>query len=145
MTAMPWEPAAAGYVSPAGQVELLPEMRGVEMVLAEPASGTAWCARIYDRLVVLRAAFAQHIRSTEGAAGWYAEVLAAEPRLAGPIGALEREHRSIAAELDALCAGLDAAILATRCGELLHRLSGHRQRDADLLYEAYDTDLGGET
>jgi hypothetical protein len=29
--------------------------------------------------------------------------------------------------------------------DLLHELSRHRQRGADLVYEAYETDIGGET
>jgi hypothetical protein len=32
-----------------------------------------------------------------------------------------------------------------RADELLAALSRHRQRGADLVYEAYATDLGGET
>jgi hypothetical protein len=35
--------------------------------------------------------------------------------------------------------------LRTWASDLLRELSRHRQRGADLVYEAYETDIGGET
>ena len=37
----------------------------------------------------------------------------------------------------------DVADLRERGTDLLARLSRHRQRGADLIFEAYDTDIGG--
>ncbi|HYU67411.1 MAG TPA: hypothetical protein VEK09_11695 [Jatrophihabitantaceae bacterium] len=37
------------------------------------------------------------------------------------------------------------AQLRTRGIDLLTRLDKHRQRGADLVFEAYETDIGGET
>ncbi|MBQ1074678.1 hypothetical protein KBX06_16100 [Micromonospora sp. C31] len=41
----------------------------------------------------------------------------------------------------------DASVddLLGRAAHLLRALAGHRQRGADLLWEAYETDPGGET
>lgn len=145
MAGSPQEPiAAGGPTAETDQAELLGMIRAVQAALAMPAGAPDWCGRIGDRLVRLRSGLAAHIAATEGPDGWYAELLAAAPRLAGPINALIREHGRLTADLDALT-NLPPAQLPVPAADLLHRLSAHRQRGSDLLHEAYGTDLGGET
>lgn len=141
MAGTPQEPnTAGGPTAEPDRAELLGVIRDFQAALAVPASAPDWC----DRLARLRSRFAGHVAATEGPDGWYAEVLDAAPRLAGPIHALIREHGRIAADLDTLTE-LPATQLPAHAPGLLDRLSVHRQRGADLHHEAYGTDLGGET
>lgn len=87
-------------------------------------------------LVRLRTDFALHIEVTEGPEGLHHAILAGDLRLANQVQALAAEHAEIAAELD----GVDEANSAQ---VVLDRLVRHRQRGADLIREAYDTDIGG--
>ncbi len=60
------------------------------------------------------------------------------------------EHASVGAALTALQQRVDESAPAVdelrhRAAGLLRQLARHRQRGADLLYQAYVTDIGGET
>ena len=84
----------------------------------------------------------------EGADGLFAELAAAQPRLANQIERVKGEH-------PILCEQLDAVILGTAVGRLtveqtrsdvlalLSAIAVHRQRGADLIYEGYCVDIGG--
>ncbi|MER7415179.1 hypothetical protein ABT346_00070 [Micromonospora peucetia] len=126
--------------------DLYPLTRALAVAPAEPH----WRERVLGGLGPLRQGFAEHVRTTEGPAGLYAELLGQAPRLARGVRLLAREHAAITAALAALqqAAELpDAPVddLLDRAGYLLRALARHRQRGADLLWEAYETDLGGET
>ena len=84
----------------------------------------------------LRRDFTLHVEVTEGPDGLHQAILAGDLRLANQVQALAAEHAEIAAELDAVD-DTDSA------RAVLDRMVKHRQRGADLIYEAYDTDLGG--
>lgn len=99
-----------------------------------------------DRLC---AALEDHRRVTEGERGCYAEVVHAAPRLAQGMHRLTREHDYLVEALANLGARIDAGAPRAdlrRCGaDLLTLLERHRRRGIRLLYEAYGTDIGGET
>jgi hypothetical protein len=57
------------------------------------------------------------------------EIIVDAPRLANGVESLETDRMDILAAFD----------------RLADRVSEHRQRAADLLYQAYGVDLGGET
>lgn len=131
------------------RAELLQAIQALEAALAVPAGDPSWRVGVADRLRTLREAFAQHVVVTEGPDGLYAELLDHAPRLAAGVGSLVREHATVLDALDALiarfAAGGDIDGLRSRATELLWQLARHRQRGADLVYEAYATDIGGET
>lgn len=131
------------------RAELLQTIQAFEAALAAPAGDPSWRTRVAERLRVLREAFAEHVLVTEGPDGLYAELLDHAPRLVAGVGALVREHAEVLDALDVLAArfaaGGDIGRLRGRATELLRRLTRHRQRGADLVYEAYATDIGGET
>jgi hypothetical protein len=62
------------------------------------------------------------------------------------VDVLVREHSAVFSALDALAARIDTEPERLRgwAEDLLRALAEHRQRGADLIYEAYTTDLGGE-
>jgi len=70
------------------------------------------------------------------------DVIADAPRLANTVKHLESDRRDILAAFDTI-----AARRADRAAteNLIARLNEYRQRAADVLFEAYAVDLGGET
>jgi hypothetical protein len=103
---------------------------------------------VHVALVELAGDFREHIDITEGPAGIYGDLLVAAPRLQGAVSGLTREHAVIKAEIEELIAAASAADVDTvreRGTALLARLHRHRQRGSDLIFEAYEADIGGET
>ena len=101
-----------------------------------------------EQLLAVRDAFAEHVAATEGPDGRYAELVEHAPRLAAGVAVLVREHGDMLQAFDRLlrrASGMDEAELRVHAGDVLRDLSRHRQRGADLVYEAYATDIGGET
>jgi hypothetical protein len=133
------------------RAELLAAIQGVEYTIAIPPSDPAWRHGVAAELGRLRAAFNAHVELTEGPEGLYAEVVGDAPRLANTVSTLHREHAAVSAMLDTVVDQLerghfddDPAKLRAWAAQLLRDLSQHRQRGADLVYEAYATDIGGE-
>ncbi|MEN3612290.1 hypothetical protein AAH979_22395 [Plantactinospora sp. ZYX-F-223] len=129
---------------------LLGEIHVLEQAIAAPARDPGWRPRVRSSLGGLRGAFAEHMVSTEGPDGLYAELLDHAPRLARGVHVLIREHAAVVATMAALQRRVDlpdigVTELRNRATDLLRELSRHRQRGADLVYEAYQTDIGGET
>jgi hypothetical protein len=134
------------------RAELLGTLGRLEHALAAPASGRAmaWGEGVHAALSALVDDFREHVLVTEGPGGLHQSILAGDLRLANAVGALAEEHGVIAeeiaeavAESDAPVSDSDVADLRERGTELLGRLSRHRQRGADLIYDAYETDIGG--
>jgi hypothetical protein len=131
------------------QPTLLNDVPAIARALAVPAGEPRWREHLIQHLGPARRGFAEHVRVTEGPAGLYAELLDQAPRLDRGVRQLTREHAVIVAALAALqhAAALPEVSteeLHARVGELLRALHRHRQRGADLLWEAYQADLGGE-
>lgn len=128
----------------------------VEQALASPAAGrtAAWMARLTEALEHLGEVFDLHVEVTEGPGGLFEDLLAIAPRLANRVRRLRAEHAtirmSINAELLRLRGGLvtgtpaDVDEFRDRVNRLLALLVQHRQKGADLIYEAYHFDIGGE-
>ncbi|MCG5442382.1 hypothetical protein NIE79_006631 [Micromonospora sp. NIE79] len=138
---LPGEPRPAGL---AGDAHALG--RAVAVASTEPR----WRDDVLLRLRPVRQGFAEHVRVTEGPTGLYRELLTQSPRLVHGVRLLTREHVAIVAAILAVQQIAERPEtppdeLRHRAGHLLRRLARHRRRGADLLWEAYQTDLGGET
>jgi hypothetical protein len=123
-----------------------------EATIGKPAPGRVpdWTNDVVKALVELRDAFESHIVATESPGGLYEEILTAAPRLAGTVRRLGDEHpvilaaigeqvERVAAPMDA--DGVDQARDAIQ--RVLGRVVRHRQHGADLVWEAYNLDIGG--
>ncbi|MFC0007415.1 hypothetical protein [Micromonospora siamensis] len=126
------------------------DVHALARALAVPPGEARWRERLILRLAPVRRGFAEHVRATEGPTGLYAELLGHAPRLDHGVRLLTREHAAIATALAALqraaeLPGVECEELCGRAGHLLRALARHRQRGADLIWQAYQTDLGGET
>ena len=135
------------------RAELRESIGALEQALAAPAPGrrVAWCERVHVALVELSADLREHVDLTMGADGLYSGVVASAPRLSHAVARLADEQAQTVRFLEALLGSLDrpgAAVPPDRVRQLgtvlLGRLIRLRQRGADLVYEAYDTDIGGE-
>jgi hypothetical protein len=138
--------------------QLRAELRGsidaLELALAAPAVGRvgAWAERVSIALRELAADFRNHIAITEGPDSVHREVLEVAPRLSNAVEHLVAEHAVITALVEDLltrasrpASNDDVDAIRNLATGLLGRLARHRQRGADLIYEAYETDIGGET
>ena len=127
----------------------LPEaMRALERALAAHLWEGDAHQRLAEPIALLRQTFIDHVVATEGPSGLYAELLERAPRLARRVHGLVCEHAELLAAMDRLQArvrGHDRDHLRSSARDLVVHLWRHRQRGADLVYEAYDTDIGGET
>lgn len=135
------------------RAELRESMSALELALAGPAPSdqVRWAERVHVALVELSADFREHVAVTEGPDGLYADILAAAPRLSEAVARLTREHAQIARLIDDVLTrvaapGAGRVDTVRRLGTaLLGLLVSHRQRGSDLVYEAYEFDVGGET
>jgi len=137
------------------RAELRSSMGGVERVLASPAragGSEGWTARLHTALTALSDAFREHVAITEGPGGLYRELAEQSPRLAHAVDRLAGEHGEITRRLEELLVRTETndatpgVAQVRRTGtDLLVVLMRHRQRGADLVFEAYDLDIGGET
>jgi hypothetical protein len=132
-------------------VPLGESIRDLALSLINPAASSdrSWRVHLRGLLDPVREAFAQHRAATEGDKGIYAEVVHDAPRLARTVDGLVAEHHALDLAMDTLAqwadeVSQDAETLRRRALEVLGDLSRHRQHDADLVYEAYSTDIGGE-
>jgi hypothetical protein len=127
----------------------------LEMAISSPAAGRApdWSAQVEKDLIGVRDAFEQHVIVTEKPGGLYEEIMERAPRLAGTVKRLQDEHPTIAESVAALLERLDAGEVESdvwppdTARNDLQRLIGavvrHRQKGADLVWEAYNVDIGG--
>lgn len=136
------------------RAELRGSMSALEHALASPSAvGTAdWAALVRDALEGLSSDLGDHIEITEGPDGLYRELEQHAPRLIGRVDQFTREHSEITGQLEQLLTAVKATDEALdvdrvrRIGtELVAALMRHRQRGADLVFEAYQSDIGGET
>lgn len=134
------------------RAEMRESLGGLEQALAAPAprQESLWGAGVHAALTALAAGFTAHIEVTEGPGGLHEAILGGDLRLANAVAALTAQHAQISQRLDALVDDSAAPVgtadveqLRERATDLLAALARHRQRGADLIYEAFATDIGG--
>jgi hypothetical protein len=127
----------------------------LEMAISSPAAGRIpeWSAHVVKELTGVRDAFDQHVIVTEKPGGLYEEITTKAPRLDGTTTKLKGEHPDIAKQIEAMLDRLANVEIGSEEWPLdqarddLQRFIGtvirHRQRGADLVWEAYNVDIGG--
>jgi hypothetical protein len=127
-------------------------MSDLERALAAPAPTRMdqWELGMRAAVQELQTCMREHVQATEGPNGFHRDVLTVAPRLAHAVDVSTQEHVVITNLIDALLADRapatedDVEAVRDKGTELLARLSRHRQRGADMIFEAYESDLGGE-
>lgn len=132
--------------------ELRESMGALERAMAAPAEAgrSRWGQRVHVALVELSGDVREHIEITEGPDGLYRDVLKTSPRLSGAVNRLVSEHGLINSHVDDLLARLqtpegaqDVDTVRDLGTALISVLLRHRQRGSDLVFEAYEVDIGG--
>ncbi|MBK9179869.1 MAG: hypothetical protein IPM45_09945 [Acidimicrobiales bacterium] len=148
------EPTEAVVEARRTRDEVHEAMVGLEQAIAAPAAGRGgdWAADVDAQLVALRRELVDHVEVTEGPDGLFAEVIEHAPRLNHAVDRLRTDHGTLLDVLDGERKRLAALgddpsgddLGAAREGllGLLALLARHRQRGADLVYEAYEVDVG---
>lgn len=124
----------------------------LEAVLARPIGDDpgAWTAAVRQRVADMQGAFDNHVRVHEGPDSFHADVVSSQPHLAPHVAALQRDHHRLSILLLALTELTqnhpapqvhDVRAMGT---DLIHQFARHRQRGADLVWEAFNFDVGGE-
>ena len=118
---------------------------------AGPRRAAAWAEGVVQCILRVEAEFHAHVDFTEQEDGLYDDILEVAPRLAHRVDQLRQEHNEIAVALTDCLTRMELVpnthadwVSARRddCNALLGRLVRHRQRGADLVYEAF-VDVGG--
>ena len=125
-------------------------MAHLEATLARPVGGdpTAWHDEIRRSVLDLGLAVADHTRETEAEDGLLASIVADAPRLVNRVRRLQAEHDALATACTRLAERLaeddedDVDRVREEGVSLLTVLAHHRQVGSDLLYEAYNIDVG---
>jgi hypothetical protein len=127
----------------------------LEEALSSPAAGRIedWTAHVDREMHEVEAAFEQHVVVTEQPDGLYDEILERAPRLAGNVGKLRDEHPEISEGIRHTLNRLEHERIGSddwpvdQARDDLQRFIGglirHRQKGADLVWEAYNVDIGG--
>ncbi len=126
----------------------------LEKAISSPAVGREgdWSKDVLRNLVDMEHAIIEHIEVTERTNGLYDEISQKAPRLSGKIDQLRREHPEMRASATELISRLEATPIGAELPlqdarddlqRLLGRIVRHRQLGADLVWEAYNLDIGG--
>lgn len=108
-----------------------------------------WRDRLLAALERLGSALHDHIHRNESVGGLFEEILDQAPRLDPLIRRLREEHEDLVEGTQRLIERCGGGVpdegrieqLREDVLDLLRQSSRHRQRGADLLYEAYDVDI----
>jgi hypothetical protein len=128
-------------------------MSGLEIAIAAPAPGRLdeWTVGVREALETVQEVWTRHVVETEAPGGFLDELVETAPRLSKPVLRLREEHdeilsilldieeRLVPDERDPEWVDRLRSVLTS----LLVALARHRQRGADLVYEAYAVDIGG--
>jgi hypothetical protein len=131
--------------------ELRESVAAVDLALEAPiAKGGMWRERVRAALAELAHDFDDHVALTESAGGIYDRARRSAPRLSARVDRLLAEHRDLREAIHGYLAVLEHAgtvadlpLFREELTVLMGRLVRHRQKGGDLVYEAYDVDLGG--
>jgi chromosome segregation ATPase len=136
------------------RVDIHSALVDVEEATSSPAIGREeeWTRDVVDRLTKLRETIEEHIEVTERAEGLYDEILEKAPRLADKVDRLKHEHPEMRDGISEISAKLRTNPVGTTWSLqeardelrlILGRVVRHRELGADLVWEAYNLDIGG--
>jgi hypothetical protein len=127
----------------------------LEQAISSPAAGRIpdWTRRVTKEMTAVRDAWDEHIDGTEKPGGLYEEIVGMSPRLAGTVDRLRDEHPDITEAVGKMHARVEQVEIGglpwplddarDDLQRLIGRLIRHRQKGADLVWEAYNVDIGG--
>jgi hypothetical protein len=153
---MPEDPRSPALQEAARRRRTLHEaLVALEYAISSPAAGRIpdWTRQVTKEITAVRDAWDQHVETAEKPGGLYEEIVGTSPRLAGTVHRLREEHPEITEAVGLMVARLEQVDIGglewplddarDDLQRLIGRLVRHRQRGADLVWEAYNVDIGG--
>jgi hypothetical protein len=136
------------------RADLRDALMDVEQAISRPAVGREpeWTKGVVLRLEGLAHAIEEHVEITERPEGLYDEISTKAPHLATKIDRLREEHPVLRDRTQVLLTKLQTTAIGPawpldEARDDLQRLLGqivrHRQLGSDLVWEAYNLDIGG--
>jgi hypothetical protein len=129
------------------RVKLRQAMAEVEGAAAGAAGNPTWHSDLVVALAELLSAFDGHVEEVDASDGLLAELVGMAPRLQKRVTRLGDEHPELRTKIEAAIVIVDEGEVAevrSRTMSVLGSLAAHRQSGADLVYDAYNVDIGGE-
>lgn len=134
--------------------ELKRTMNALEAAMARPVNADpgVWLDGVRQRLQDLIDAFDNHIRVHEGPDSFHADIVRTQPHLTSHVIRLQRDHDRLRVRLMSTAELVETPITSRDLVHdirsvgttLLHDFARHRQRGADVVWEAFNYDVGGE-
>jgi hypothetical protein len=148
------EPSRAFEEAARRRADLHHALVEVERSISSPAAGRleAWTGDVVKRLSILLDSIGEHIEVTERPEGLYEEILHRAPRLSSQVDRLRAEHPALRTGTAELIERLQSTAIGPGwpldearddAQGLLGKIVKHRQQGADLVWEAYNLDIGG--
>jgi hypothetical protein len=148
------EPTRAFEEAARRRADLHHALVDVERAISSPAAGRldTWTGDVVKRLSILLNSIDEHIVGTERPGGLYEEILNRAPRLSSQVDRLRAEHPALRAGTAELIERLHTTAIGPGwpldearddAQRLLGKIVKHRQLGADLVWEAYNLDIGG--
>lgn len=122
-------------------------MAEVENAASRAIGAEDWLPTLVHALVDLREALDAHTTEVEGPNGILADLVDRAPRLSAGVDEMRSDHARVARELSATLSeahDMTPPDLRARALEILGELAEHRMKGADLVYEAFNADIGGQ-
>lgn len=124
-------------------------MTELEAAASSPVAMEGWLDQLSRSLEGLAKVFEDHVQMVEGDDGLLEEITELAPQLESGMEQMRTDHREIHTFLDNLKTAVkDAATTPDGAGmirgevrALVSSLAEHRQRGADLVYDAYNVDI----
>jgi hypothetical protein len=124
-------------------------MMGLEAASAAPVAREGWLEDVGSALANLAGVFEDHVGMVEGEEGLLEEIEETAPQLQSEMDQMRIDHRAIHALLDNIKTSVKDApttphgpgVIRHHVRSLLTSLAEHRQRGADLVYDAYNVDI----
>jgi hypothetical protein len=135
------------------RIALYGAMMDLDASLASPSGRLTWATNVRRNLAQVQQALINHVEEVEGPDGIMARITIEAPRLSDRVDALRNEHPELLERAAAVAARLEALEQSPDEDEadevrdaalgLLGALARHRHRGADLVYDAFDIEIGG--
>lgn len=124
-------------------------MLRLEASIARSRKLDDWHRDVEEALAGLADAMSRHRSEVEAEDGLLTEVVLRAPHLTAAAQGLREEHDELeeliwAGQAVAGTVGVDPLQVRDQALEIISRLAHHRQTGADLLYDTYSLDFGGE-
>lgn len=130
------------------RIDLRQAMARLETQVARPSATPSWRADVEAALFDLGEALDAHISDVEHDDGLLASIATHAPRLAGEIAEIKGQHDGLragfgrAVESCSMQHEIEPTLVRRRVTSLLGRLAMHRQLGSELVFDAYNVDIG---